>query len=122
MRVDLVPDVTAAKMIAARRSQVLEDSITRSRERISLAQLFDKELVVTAAALVDQMRPALDGLPSIPFLHNTTTKNVVVTDTGTFSGIVDVDDLCFGDPRYVGALTLAALKSAQLPTIMFQSG
>jgi aminoglycoside phosphotransferase len=97
-------------------SQVLDDSIARSRERISSAQLFDVKLVFTVADLVDQMRPALDGLPSIPFLHDTTIKNVIVTDTGTFSGIVDVDDLCFGDPRYVGALTLAALKSAQLPT------
>jgi hypothetical protein len=34
---------------------------------------------------------------------------VIVTPAGTFSGIVDVDDLCFGDPRYVVALTLAAL-------------
>lgn len=30
---------------------------------------------------------------------------------GTFSGIVDVDDLCFGDTRYPAALTLAALMA-----------
>ncbi len=42
-------------------------------------------------------------------LVDTTTKNVIVTPGGTFSGIVDVDDLCFGDPRYVVALTLASL-------------
>jgi hypothetical protein len=48
-------------------------------------------------------------MPSTPFLHDTTTKNVIVTLEGTFSGIVDVDDLCYGDPRYVVALTLAAL-------------
>jgi hypothetical protein len=44
-------------------------------------------------------------------LHDTTTKNVIVTQDGTFSGIVDVDDLCFGDPRYPAALTLAALMA-----------
>jgi aminoglycoside phosphotransferase (APT) family kinase protein len=51
----------------------------------------------------------LDALPPIPFLHDTTTRNVIVTPDGAFSGIVDVDDLCFGDPRYVVALTLASL-------------
>lgn len=47
----------------------------------------------------------------MPFLHDTTTKNVIVSPEGAFSGIVDVDDLCFGDPRYVTALTLAAVTA-----------
>ncbi len=51
----------------------------------------------------------MDALLPIPFLHDTTTKNVIVTREGAFSGIVDVDDLCFGDPRYVVALTMASL-------------
>jgi hypothetical protein len=34
-----------------------------------------------------------------------------VAAEGSFSGIVDVDDLCFGDPRYVVALTLASLMA-----------
>jgi hypothetical protein len=34
----------------------------------------------------------------------------------TFSGIVDVDNLCFGDPRQVKALTMAALLANSLPT------
>src|SRR5713101_2471634 len=43
------------------------------------------------------------------------TKNVIVTATGAFSGIVDVDDLCFGDPRYAPALTLASLLASGGP-------
>jgi hypothetical protein len=39
-----------------------------------------------------------------------------VTPAGEFSGIVDVDDLCFGDPRYVVALTLASLAAFGGPT------
>jgi hypothetical protein len=58
----------------------------------------------------------LDVLPSVPFLHDTTTKNVIVTPGGSFSGIVDVDELCFGDPRYVVALTLASLMASGGPT------
>jgi aminoglycoside phosphotransferase (APT) family kinase protein len=66
--------------------------------------------------LVSATRAQLDSLPPIPFLHDTTTKNVIVTPGGTFSGIVDVDDLCFGDPRYVVALTLAStLNSTNNP-------
>jgi hypothetical protein len=34
-----------------------------------------------------------------------------VTPEGGFSGIVDVDDLCFGNPRYSAALTMAVLMA-----------
>ncbi len=60
-------------------------------------------------------RAALDALPARPFLHDTTTKNVIVTPSGAFSGVVDVDDLCFGDPRYAIALTLASLMASGGP-------
>ncbi len=66
--------------------------------------------------MVEKMRQVLDRLPSVPFLHDTTIKNVIVTDSGMLSGIVDVDDLCFGDPRFVVALTLAALEDANAST------
>jgi Ser/Thr protein kinase RdoA (MazF antagonist) len=78
-------------------SRVLQDNLARSRSRIAVA------------------RAELDSLPPTPFLHDTTTKNVIVTSAGAFSGIVDVDDLCFGDPRYVVALTLASLTASGGP-------
>jgi hypothetical protein len=90
-------------------SQVLEDNLSRSRKRIAAAGPFDQGLVDTVAGMVSDSRAELDSLPAIPFLHDTTTKNVIVTAQGEFSGIVDVDDLCFGDPRYVVALTLASV-------------
>ena len=55
------------------------------------------------------MRGQIDAIEATPFLHDTTTKNVIIAPDGKFSGIVDVDDLCFGDARYPAALTLAAL-------------
>jgi Ser/Thr protein kinase RdoA (MazF antagonist) len=70
------------------------------------------DAVLKAAA---RLKPLLDEVPATPFLHDTTTKNVIVADDGGFSGIVDVDDLCFGDPRQVKALTLAALLADGLP-------
>jgi len=92
-------------------SDVLEASLGRSRRRIASAGLFDVGLVDVAQGALAAMRDQVDRIASIPFLHDTTTKNVIVTAGGAFSGIVDVDDLCFGDPRYPAALTLAALMA-----------
>jgi aminoglycoside phosphotransferase (APT) family kinase protein len=97
-------------------SQVLQDNLARSRKRIAAAGLFDLSPVDAVAALVSTATPELDSLPPVPFIHDTTTKNVICTPEGNFSGIVDVDDLCFGDPRYVVALTLAALAASGRPT------
>jgi aminoglycoside phosphotransferase len=96
-------------------SQVLQDNLTRSRRRIAAAGLFDLDAVDAVAAMISAARAELDSLPPVPFLHDTTTKNVIVTTGGTFSGIVDVDDLCFGDPRYVVALALASLTASGGP-------
>jgi hypothetical protein len=90
-------------------SGVLQDNLARSRKRIAAAKFFSEDPVNAVAELVSLARDELGSLPPIPFLHDTTTKNVIVTPAGSFSGIVDVDDLCFGDPRYVIALTLASL-------------
>jgi hypothetical protein len=96
-------------------SQVLQDNLARSRRRVAAAGLFDLSAVAAVAALVSTASSELDRLPPTAFLHDTTTKNVIVTSQGEFSGIVDVDDLCFGDPRYVVALTLAALMASGGP-------
>jgi aminoglycoside phosphotransferase len=92
-------------------SHVLDASLARSRQRIAFAGLFDLGLVDIAQDALAALRDELDRVPPTPFLHDTTTKNVIVTAAGDFSGIVDVDDLCFGDPRYPAALTLAALMA-----------
>jgi aminoglycoside phosphotransferase (APT) family kinase protein len=96
-------------------SHVLDAHLARSRARIAESALFDQSAVNTAAALLSAARAELDALPAVPFLHDTTTKNVIVTAAGTFSGIVDVDELCFGDPRYAPALTLASLLASDGP-------
>jgi aminoglycoside phosphotransferase len=108
--------VTPADAPRQQWSQVLEDNLARSRRRIGNAGLFDTAVVDAVEDLVQFARYELDLLPPVPFLHDTTTKNVIVTPDGGFSGIVDVDDLCFGDPRYVVALTLAALMAFGGPT------
>jgi aminoglycoside phosphotransferase len=108
--------IEAANAPDERWSQVLLNNLTRSRRRIAGARLFDEDVVDAIAKMVSAARAELDALPPIAFLHDTTTKNVIVTAGGSFSGIVDVDDLCFGDPRYVVALTLTSLMVSGGPT------
>ena len=95
----------------ARWSSEVDSNFARSVQRLTAAALFDPAVLAPVGAAIEQHRAELDAVPPTPFLHDTTTRNVIVTPWGTFSGIVDVDDLCFGDPRYAPALTLAALTS-----------
>jgi len=90
-------------------SQVLDANLDRSQVRIEAAGLFDPAQVEIVRSAIAAHQGEIDQIAPIPFLHDTTTKNVIVTEDGSFSGIVDVDDLCFGDPRYPAALTLAVL-------------
>jgi aminoglycoside phosphotransferase len=97
-------------------SKVLEANLARSQQRIASAGVFDASWAdVVRTALADR-RDQIDRIEPIPFLHDTTTKNVIVAPDGKFSGIVDVDDLCFGDRRYPAALTLAVLIAYGGPT------
>jgi len=95
--------------------ELVAADIERSRGRIVSAGLFDPAHVDRVERIRLKLRTELDAIPATPFLHDTTTKNVIVTTDGTFSGIVDVDDLCFGDPRFVTALTEVALRANGLP-------
>jgi Phosphotransferase enzyme family len=90
---------------------VLEDSLSRSRVRIEAAGLFDAASVDVVRAKLATLRDEIDRIAATPFLHDTTTRNVIVAAAGAFSGIVDVDDLCFGDARYPIALTSAVLTA-----------
>jgi hypothetical protein len=89
-------------------SQVLDANLRRSRSRIASAGLFDVISADIVQSELSIMRAEIDSIPATPFLHDTTTRNVIVTADGAFSGIVD---LCFGDPRYPAALTLAVLTA-----------
>ena len=92
-------------------SQALGAHLHRSRRRIVSAGLFDVACADFVRSELSLMRDAIDSIPATPFLHDTTTRNVIVTEDGALSGIVDVDDLGFGDPRYPAALTLAVLTA-----------
>jgi aminoglycoside phosphotransferase (APT) family kinase protein len=96
-------------------SQVLDAHLARSQRRITAARLFDAGLVDRVQRQLSMMRDPIDRVAPTPFLHDTTTRNVIVRPDGGLSGIVDVDDLCFGDPRYPAALTMAVLMAQGVP-------
>ena len=104
--------VTAETAPYASWPAVLAESLARSRRQLAAAGLFSLEITDRVEALLDAVHPQASQIPAVPYLHDTTTKNVIVTPDGRFSGIVDVDDLCWGDPRFPAALTLAAIEAS----------
>jgi aminoglycoside phosphotransferase (APT) family kinase protein len=87
---------------------VLEAHLQRSRERLAQAVVVAPAVVDRVAEAVERQRAYLARIEPVPFLHDTTTKNVIVHE-GRLSGIVDVDTVCFGDPLRTPALTRMSL-------------
>lgn len=63
-------------------SQVLDAHLDRSRRRMASAGLFDVALADIVQAELALLRAEADAIPAKPFLHDTTTKNVIVTPEG----------------------------------------
>lgn len=99
--------------LSQRRSwpQVITASLERSRQRITSAGVVDVTLVDRVASRLTQFEDSLSRIRPTPFLADTTTKNVIVHQ-GRLAGIVDVDEICFGDPLFAVGLTQMALLSA----------
>lgn len=76
---------------------------------ISKTAIFDINKISKVLAVAKEMEENFLSVRSIPFMWDTSERNVLVHD-GKISGIVDVDYICFGDPLFVVALTYAALE------------
>lgn len=92
---------------------VVAAHLARSRARIRSAGIVD-ERVVSPVETAAERFGYLDRVPATPFLHDITTKNVII-----HQGIVDVDDLCFGDPLLLIALIRMALLAHRLDPAYF---
>lgn len=89
--------------------EVVEASLTRSRERIEATGIISNEYCKMTEDFVLSFKE-LDKKESVAFFHDLTSKNVIISPNRELSGVVDVDDLCFGDPTYHLALTKVALS------------
>lgn len=95
--------------------QVVRASIKRSRSRIREAGVFGEGLADRVEATAEGLTDYFDSVPPTPFLHDITTRNVIVDDS-LLSGIVDVDDVCFGDQFFlVGLIRVALLANSHSP-------
>jgi len=92
---------------------VLEDTLVLSRSRIEAAGLMSTHVVERVQEHATRFHRYLARVRPTPFLDDTTIKNVLV-HRGRMSGIVDVDEICFGDPLFTIGQTRVALVNAGL--------
>ncbi len=91
---------------------VLDASLQRSREWTRSAGVMGEDAIDQVSSEVDGFDTYFEHVQPTCFLHDTTTKNVLVYDA-KLSGIVDVDSVCYGDPLWVLSLTSMAMYSMQ---------
>jgi aminoglycoside phosphotransferase (APT) family kinase protein len=96
--------------------EMIRAGVAVARRGIEQVGVVDVRHVARVERLLPRFADYFTRIRPTPFLHDTTTKNVIIDDRGQLSGIVDVDDLCYGDPMSVIALTRMALLSLGQPT------
>jgi Phosphotransferase enzyme family len=86
-------------------------AIDRARRWMRGAGVVDPTIADRVERAAARFADYFAAIPPRPFLDDTTTKNVLVSD-GRLSGIVDVDCVCYGDRLFPIALTRASLRNA----------
>jgi aminoglycoside phosphotransferase (APT) family kinase protein len=94
---------------------VVMSHLWNSRERIEGVGVCDPSHVDRVTEKAGRFYGHFDAVEPKAFLDDITTKNVIV-DEGALSGIVDVDEVCFGDPLLTIALTNMSLISQSYET------
>jgi aminoglycoside phosphotransferase len=84
--------------------------LERAQQRMSHSGHPGVAYVARARQALGRYETYFAGVRPVPFLDDTTTKNVLV-DQGRFTGVVDVDQLCFGDSLLTLGLTKMALHA-----------
>jgi Ser/Thr protein kinase RdoA (MazF antagonist) len=102
------PHRSAADLLAA--------GLERSRSRLSKTGVADIRHVDRVAASARRFEDYLSAIRPLPFLDDTTTKNVIICSAGRLSGIVDVDEICYGDRMMMVGLTRMALLARREST------
>jgi hypothetical protein len=89
----------------------LDDMLSLCRSRIEAAGVVSPHVVDRVADAAASLDGYFASIRATPFLDDATTKNVLVHE-GRLNGIVDVDELGFGDPLLTIGLTRASLLAA----------
>ena len=96
-------------------AEMVHAAVAIARRGIERVGVVDVRHVARVERLLPQFEDYFAAVRPMPFLDDTTTKNVIIDD-GRLSGIVDVDSLCYGDPLGVIALTQMSLLNLNQPT------
>jgi len=87
----------------------IEVLLTRSSARCQTAGIVDATWISRARAHAKRFDPYFASIEPRPFLDDLTTKNVLVSKH-KMTGVVDVDEICFGDRLlHVGLMRMAIL-------------
>ncbi|HEX4054802.1 MAG TPA: phosphotransferase [Tepidisphaeraceae bacterium] len=94
---------------------VLDANLARTYEWLKAIPSVDPVRIRQIEARLARDDAYLSAVAPTPFLDDITTKNVII-DNGRLTGIVDVDEVCFGDPLFALALTRMSLVARGLQT------
>jgi aminoglycoside phosphotransferase len=97
-------------------SDVLAQELAEARGAIQAAGVMDGAVVDAVERRFARQAAALDRMPALAFMAEPATRDAIVTEAGRFSGLVDVDRMGWGDPRFAIAQTLFDLMDAEKPT------
>ncbi|MCP0912901.1 MULTISPECIES: phosphotransferase [Legionella] len=79
------------------------------KKHITKSAVFNPQLATLVLNIANEMKGILETIQPMPFLWDASERNVLVHN-GKITGIVDVDEICFGDSLLVIALTSTCLE------------
>jgi hypothetical protein len=91
---------------------VLAAILGEADQRMNLPDHPGRTYLHETSRILEQHKAYFAAVKPVPFLDDTTTKNVLISQ-GRLSGIVDVDQVCFGDLLLPIGLTQMALLAGQ---------
>jgi len=95
--------------------EYLKSLINRSYTRIKQNNIFNVDVCDNVTQIMYSLQEYFRKVQPIPFLDDISTKNVLI-HKGKLSGIVDIDEICYGDPLLVIGLTNMALLAMETDT------
>ena len=95
--------------------EYLKSLINRSYMRIRQNNIFSIDMCNKVSEIMYSFQEYFQKIQPTPFLDDISTKNVLI-HKGKLSGIVDIDEICYGDPFLVIGLTNMALLGMEADT------
>ncbi len=86
------------------------------QQSLSKATVFPPDTMPKILAIANNLQADLLAVAAKPFMWDTSERNVIV-DHDKITAIIDVDNMCFGDPLFVLGLTYVALELLSFDTI-----